>query len=85
MYAQEIAKRAVTSNLYESMKEAALEINKGSFVYVVDHINAYESLSQDFISEEACRIRELPVLHTTQKESSMVQKNSSIKRIVDFQ
>lgn len=61
------------------------DLNKGSFVFLVDHMNAYQSLNEAFSITEACQIREIQIPHAIQKQSSMVPKNSTAKRIIDFQ
>lgn len=66
------------------MKEAYPEINKGSFVFVTDHAGAYEALTTDFTTLEACAIREIEIEYGRQKQGTLVQKNSKYKRIVDY-
>lgn len=67
------------------MKEAREEMNRGRFVFVTDHAGAYESLTTDFSTLEACRIREIEVENGRQKQGTLVQRNSPYKRIIDYQ
>lgn len=67
------------------MTEAYDEINKGAFVFVVDHASAYESLNTDFSVHEACRVREIEIENAQQQQGTLVSKNSPYKRIIDYQ
>ncbi|XP_035710070.1 probable glutamate receptor isoform X2 [Folsomia candida] len=78
-------KRRRTDKSYPSMKEAREEMNRGRFVFVTDHAGAYESLTTDFSTLEACRIREIEVENGRQKQGTLVQRNSPYKRIIDYQ
>jgi len=67
------------------MKEVVNDLNGGSFVYVVDYTNGYQTLAQEFTYQDACDIRELEIMQSQEKEGSMVKKGSNLLRIVDFQ
>jgi hypothetical protein len=67
------------------MTEAKTELNKGSFVFLVDHMSGFESLNQDFKTDEACRMRDMVIPNGEQKQGSMVNRNSTIKRVIDMQ
>jgi len=70
---------------YTSLKEVVGELNGGSCAFVADYANAYETLTQDFTYYDACRIREIPIPFSKHNEGTMVQKNSKMKRIIDYQ
>ena len=67
------------------MAEARKALNKGSFVFLVDHMSGFDSLNQDFSNDEACQMRDMVIPNGQQKQGSMINKNSTIKRVIDFQ
>lgn len=67
------------------MTEAAGNINKGFFAFVIDHARAYRSLQLDFQPEEACRIREIEIVNARQKQGTFALKGFPYKRIIDYQ
>jgi hypothetical protein len=71
--------------VFASMKEARDSLVKGSFVFLTDHSGAYESFARDFSTKEACRIKEIEIDNASQKQATLVKKNSPYKRIIDYQ
>lgn len=67
------------------MSQAAKLLNTGRFAFLVDHMNGYESLHSTFTIQEACEIREIEIPYARQQQSSMVAKNSTVKRLIDYQ